>query len=119
MNRPTSKSAAPPVQEGICERLDRAIFAIIKSNHKPVSIFLVEADRQLLREHATRVHREATGSTAYCYPLSYEDIRIISAHLIGHYEIPVRQSSPPKLQSTVYGSNGVGVPLDPPWYADE
>lgn len=100
------------VQATICDRLDRAIAIIVHNGHKPASIFLTKADHDELSAHETRLHRERSGSTAFVWPCSYDDVPIITAKLIEHYEVPVRQSQPAPKRSTVYGTNGVGVPID-------
>lgn len=101
------------VQASIIDQLDRAIAIIVHNGHKPTSIYLDAADRKRLDQHETRIYRAATGSKAFLWPCSYKDIPLITEKLIQHYEIPVRQDWNGRCRhSVVYGSNGVGIPLD-------
>lgn len=96
------------VQATICDRLDAAIQAIVDDNLKPAAIYMTRDDRTALNEHATRLHREATGSTAFLCKLSYEDLLIVSETALGELlEIPVRERQTLSgVRSAVYASNG-------------
>lgn len=109
-------TTAEAKQASIVDRIDRALASILEDGLKPVSIFLTPGDRQQLDRYATRVWRSQTGSTAFIYPCSYNDVPIVSEKLAGDVEqVPVRQDwNGRRRPSTVYASTGVPYRLDMP-----
>lgn len=99
-------------EESIIDRLDRLVdYMATELKLSAAAIYLTPQDYETFAAEHTRIYRAANGSTALLHPCSHDTVPLISEKLVEHYsKIPVRQRTG-KLRSTVYASNGRGIPL--------
>jgi hypothetical protein len=92
----------------IVRRLDAALAKMAERKMEPRAIYLTRPDYDALARARTRRYRQDTGSPAFVWPLSHEDVPIISASLIQHM-IPIRETKSAAKQSMIYSKHGVAV----------
>jgi hypothetical protein len=94
----------PPL---IIRRIDAGLARMRERGMEPRAIYLTPADFLLLARAKTTRWRRETGSKALVWPLSYDDVPLISEKLIEQM-VPVRLAKG-RNGSTIYSTRGVTV----------
>lgn len=113
MNSEPDRPSRDDVQAGtVCDAIDKAVQALVDQGLAPTSIYLTAVDYERFAAEHTRIWRSKLGSTAFFWPLSHDDVPIISEHLADRLELPVRQASYGNGRgSAVYAAGGQSVSL--------